>query len=73
MPFYDLYCPKCDKEHNISATMADKAAKLIPCPDCGATELETVYSAAPAYIKTAPAPACQGGGGPACGGCRHAR
>jgi len=55
MPFYDLYCPSCDSEHNIMATIADKMDKNIPCPDCGTRELETLYRSAPAYIK--------GGGG----------
>ena len=51
MPFYDLYCPKCDKEYNIRATMDDKTNKRIPCPDCGSLELETLYKGAPAYVK----------------------
>ena len=51
MPFYDLRCPHCDKEYNISASMADKVEKRIPCPDCGSTELETLYKAAPGIIK----------------------
>jgi len=74
MPFYDLYCAACEKEFNIMATMADKTEKLIPCPECGSTQLDTVYNAAPAYIK--------GGGGSmpscmnssACGmSCPHSR
>ncbi|MCL1834777.1 MAG: zinc ribbon domain-containing protein [Oscillospiraceae bacterium] len=51
MPFYDLRCNKCDKEYNIMASMADKAARKIPCPDCGSTSLETVYKSAPFFIK----------------------
>ena len=51
MPFYDLYCGVCDKEFNIMAAMADKMEKKIPCPDCGSTDLSTVYNAAPAFIK----------------------
>ena len=51
MPFYDLYCAKCDKEFNIMATMADKTERRIQCPECGSTQLESVYNAAPAYIK----------------------
>ena len=27
MPFYDLRCPKCDKEYNIYATIAEKTEK----------------------------------------------
>ena len=53
MPFYDLYCAKCEKEFNIMASMADKTERRIPCPDCGSTDMETVYRSAPAYIKSA--------------------
>ena len=43
------------------ATMADKAARLIPCPECGSTDMETAWNAAPVYIKGggAEAQACQ--------------
>jgi putative FmdB family regulatory protein len=51
MPYYDLRCPACDKEYNISASIKEKTEKLIPCPDCGSVELETVFKGAPAYIK----------------------
>ena len=51
MPFYDLRCVKCDKEFNIMASMADKSERRIPCPECGSTDMETVYNFAPAYIK----------------------
>jgi len=71
MPFYDLSCPRCDKEYNIMASMKDKMEKRIPCPDCGSFDLITVYSGAPAYIKAASAPACPNSH--VCGaGCRHA-
>ena len=74
MPFYDLYCSKCDEEYNISATISDKVEGRIPCPKCGSTELDTVYKAAPAYIKTGSdaMPSCANAGG--CGGaCPHGR
>jgi len=74
MPFYDLYCSICDKEFNIMATMADKTERRIPCPECGSTQLETVYNGAPAYIKSGAgaAPACPNFS--ACGaGCPHNR
>ena len=60
MPFYDLLCVRCDKEFNIMASMADKADRRIPCPECGSTDMETVYKSAPFYIKggQAAAPAC---------------
>ena len=71
MPFYDLRCPKCDKEFNISATMAEKSEKRIPCPECGSFDLKTVYKAAPAYIKGRKALECPNRH--VCGaGCRHA-
>ena len=73
MPFYDLYCTACDKEYNISATMADKSERLIPCPDCGAYDLVTIYNSAPAYIKASDVPACPGSGACGVSGCRHAK
>ena len=73
MPFYDLRCVKCDKEFNIMASMADKTARRIPCPECGSTEMETVYNYAPAYVKSV------GSNSPSCpnihtcgAGCPHA-
>ncbi|MCL2408470.1 MAG: zinc ribbon domain-containing protein [Oscillospiraceae bacterium] len=72
MPFYDLYCPACDKEHNIRATMAEKATRQIPCPECGSTELETLYNAAPAYIKSAAQVPCPSSSTCGNAGCRHA-
>ena len=60
MPFYDLHCNNCDTESNIMALMADKEARQIPCPECGSTDMDTVYKSAPAYIKSknSSAPAC---------------
>ena len=51
MPFYDLRCNNCEKESNIRATMAEKTEKSIPCPECGSTDMVTVYKSAPAFIK----------------------
>jgi len=69
MPNYDLYCPRCDQSYNIRASMAEKSEKRIPCPDCGSFELETIFKAAPAYVKGSPA-VCPNRGG--CGGsCPH--
>ena len=72
MPFYDLRCPECDKEYNISASISDKMEKLIPCPDCGSLDLETVYISAPAVLKEqAKMPDCPNIN--TCGsGCRYA-
>ena len=58
MPFYDLRCPVCDKNYNISASMSDKVDKCIPCPDCGSFDLETVYIGSPAFIKGVQDNAC---------------
>ena len=70
MPFYDLRCPACDTEHNISASMTDKAEKRIPCPDCGSFDLETIYKGSPAYIKSKQGNDCPNR--QTCGmGCRH--
>ena len=66
MPFYDLRCTACEKEYKISATMKEKSDKLIPCPDCGSLELETVFNVPPAYVKgREKCPQAQ-----SCGGCR---
>ena len=74
MPFYDLRCNSCDKEYNIMASMADKAERLIPCPDCGSTDMETVYKAAPYYIKGAQAAAAPCHNSNVCGAaCPHSR
>ena len=74
MPFYDLYCADCDKEFNIMATMADKTNRHIPCPECGSTELNTVYNSAPAFIKSSKEPAqmCPNSSICGSGGCRYA-
>ena len=74
MPFYDLRCVKCDQEFNIMESMADKTDRRIPCPECGSTNMETVYKSAPYYIKSAAesAPACPNSR--ACGAaCPHSR
>ena len=71
MPFYDLRCTECKREHNISASMKDKSEKRIACPDCGSTALETVFRSPPAVVKGAPEMACPHRS--ACGSaCRHA-
>jgi len=70
MPFYDLRCPACDKEFNISASIKDKTENKIPCPECGGFGLETVFKAAPGYVK-GKVPDCPNRTA-ACGGCRHA-
>ena len=76
MPFYDLICNNCNKESNVMALMADKEARLIPCPDCGSTDMDTNYKSAPAVLKskntnTSACPhrsVCGSSGG---SGCRH--
>ena len=51
MPNYNLRCTDCSSENTIRASMKEKAEKQIFCPECGSVELETVFSAAPAYVK----------------------
>jgi len=63
MPHYDLRCTKCNGEYNIRATMTEKSQKLIPCPDCGSLELETLYKVPPAYVKGTKATTCPNAGG----------
>ena len=71
MPYYDLFCPSCEKEYNISAPMTDKSDKKIPCPDCGSRDLRTVFKTPPAYIKKSKTVDCPNSH--VCGaGCRHA-
>ena len=73
MPFYDLRCIRCDKDFNIMASMADKSARNIPCPECGSLEMETVYDSAPAVVKSLGDKARAGpSSGRACTGSPHA-
>jgi len=75
MPFYDLRCIDCDNEANIKATIAEKTEHRIPCPKCGSTNMETVYTTAPAYIKntgSGAAPSCPSSSSCGNGGCRFA-
>ena len=69
MPFYDLSCENCDTEFTARATMAEKTERRIECPECGSTDVATVYKAAPAYIKSAGDAECAHGGGSACASC----
>jgi len=74
MPFYDLRCSNCNSESNIRATISEKTEHLIACPQCGSTDMETIYISAPAYIKGSAdsVPACASSS--SCGntGCRFA-
>jgi len=58
MPNYDLRCADCNREYKIQASMTEKSEKRIPCPDCGSFELETLFKAAPAYVKGGGAAGC---------------
>ena len=51
MPFYDLRCTSCNQEFNIMASMSDKTERRVPCPECGCTDMVTVFKSAPFYIK----------------------
>jgi len=50
--------------------MREKSEKTIVCPDCGSTELETIFKAPPAVVKGAVPDFCPNSAG--CGhACRH--
>jgi len=74
MPFYDLRCNSCETESNVKATMAEKTENRIKCPQCGSTDMSTVYKSAPAYIKSSgdSAPTCPGSTSCGNSGCRFA-
>jgi len=74
MPYYDLFCANCNKEFEIKATMEEKTGLRIPCPECGSTDLKTVYNSAPAYLKNVkePAQACPHSRTCGSSGCRWA-
>ena len=72
MPNYDLRCSECGVEFNIRASMSEKSDKRIPCPTCGSCELETIFKAAPAFVKGKNETSCPNAKRPGCMGCRHA-
>ena len=43
MPYYDLRCEECQKEHNIKASIQERVSGQMSCPSCGSKKLETVY------------------------------
>lgn len=51
MPFYDLHCEDCGKEHNIKATITEKTEKQIACPDCGSRNMTSVFKSANFYVN----------------------
>jgi putative FmdB family regulatory protein len=72
MPFYDLRCAVCGQEFNIRATVAEREERQIPCPVCGAHDLQPVFRAANFTVKAAASPACPNSH--ICGaGCHHAQ
>ena len=74
MPFYDLRCKSCDQEFNIKASMTEKMEHRIICPDCGSTDMATVYKSAPIYIKSAGSPVNACPNSDSCGAsCPHSR
>ena len=70
MPKYDLRCEGCDAEFNVRASISEKSEKRINCPDCGSTELATVFKAPPAFLKGEAK--CPNRAGCASTGCRYA-
>lgn len=71
MPNYDLKCVSCEAEFKQRASMTEKSEKLIPCPECGSFELETLFKAPPAYVKGVKAAECpnRSSGSSACARC----
>jgi len=70
MPFYDLKCEKCGKEFNIMASMSDRENRLVKCPDCGSSELGSVFKSVNIIqSKKHDAPVCPNID--RCGGCCH--
>ena len=51
LPFYNFKCKECDTEFEILASVSDKTEHMIHCPDCDSNELETLWKAAPKYLK----------------------
>ena len=74
MPYYELFCVNCEMEFEIKATMEEKTERRIPCPECGSTDLKTVYNSAPAYLKSGKeqAPSCPHSRTCGSSGCRWA-
>jgi len=70
MPNYDLKCTECNEEFKTRASMKEKTEKNIVCPVCGSRELETVFTAPPAYVKNIKAMECPSGS--SCAGCPRA-
>lgn len=61
MPYYDLRCKECGRMFSIKASISQRSEKEIPCPECGGTELDAVYSASPNVLirkNAEPAPQC---------------
>jgi putative FmdB family regulatory protein len=58
MPFYDLHCPACNKDFNISASIADKTDRRIRCPECGAGDMETIYKPVSVHVKREEGASC---------------
>lgn len=70
MPYYDLRCKECGRMFSIKASISQRSEKEIPCPECGGTELDAVYSASPNVLirkNAEPAPQCPNAA--RCGGC----
>lgn len=69
MPFYDLRCRECGREFNVMAKMSERESRAIKCPECGANELDAVFSSVNIIQsrKTAEAPLCPNVH--KCGGC----
>ncbi len=78
MPFYTFRCAACGKEFETRCTIEEKEKGLVPCPDCGGTELARVFDgislSVSAKAKSAACPGAAGGVCPHSGGkCPHSK
>ena len=44
MPMYDYQCLACGKESMIVLTLKEHAAGNIPCPACGSTKIQQLFT-----------------------------
>ena len=61
MPLYDFRCRGCGHVFETLCSSQDKEAGRVPCPECGATDLDRAYSRPAGVVMKAAAPACPSG------------
>ena len=42
MPLYDFRCQACDREFELTSSIAEREAKAV-CPHCGSHDVRTVF------------------------------